>query len=214
MAEGGALLRSYGAERLHRGFESLLLRSEGCRSGRTGRSRKPLGVQAPRGFKSLPLRFLAEPERAPRKVLVVDDEAPIRLLCRVNFEAHGFEVVEAKDGVEALELAEREQPDLILLGVMMPRLVGWEVLPLLEENPKTRDIPVVFLTARARAVDRLRGLELGALDYLTKPFNPPEVVVYVDRLLDRLDRGEREQILRESLAKVRAVLETSADSDA
>jgi DNA-binding response OmpR family regulator len=147
-------------------------------------------------------------------VLVVDDELPIRLLCRVNLEAHGIQVVEAVDGVDALAAAESEQPDLILLGVMMPRMIGWKVPTLLEENPRTRAIPFVFLTARARAVDRLRGLELGAVDYLTKPFDPTELPLYVERLLDRLERGEREQIRRESLAKVRAVLEAPADSDA
>jgi DNA-binding response OmpR family regulator len=142
--------------------------------------------------------------------LVVDDEAPIRLLCRVNLQAHGFEVVDAKDGVEGLEVAALEQPDLILLGVMMPGLIGWEVAERLEQNPKTRTIPVVFLTARSTPVDRLRGMEVGALDYLTKPFDPAELPFYVERLLDRLALGERDQIRREGLRKIRELLEASA----
>ena len=143
-------------------------------------------------------------------MLVVDDEAPIRLLCRVNLEAHGFEVVEASDGAEGLAVAELEQPDLILLGVMMPRLDGWEVAERLERNRKTRMIPVVFLTARSEPADRLRGMELGALDYVTKPFNPAALPFLVERLLDRLALGEREQIRREGLRKIRELLEASA----
>ena len=140
-------------------------------------------------------------------MLVIDDEAPIRLLRRVILEAHEFEVVEAKDGAEGLELAERERPDLILLGVMMPRMDGWEVAERLHGSPKTRTIPIVFLTAHSRPSDRLRGMELGALDYLTKPFNPPELPFCVERLLGRVALGRREQIRRESLRKIRELLE-------
>jgi DNA-binding response OmpR family regulator len=147
----------------------------------------------------------------PRKVLTVDDELPIRLLCRVNLEAHGFVVVEAVDGIHGLEVAELEQPDLILLGVMMPRLDGWDAAARLKENPRTRDIPIVFLTARATPANRMRGLELGALGYLTKPFDPAALPYYVERLLDRLDRGEHEYIRRESLAEARALLDAESD---
>jgi DNA-binding response OmpR family regulator len=144
-------------------------------------------------------------------VLVIDDEEPIRLLCRVNLEAHDFEVVEAKDGAEGLEVAERERPDLILLGVMMPRLDGWQVAEHLQKNRETRSIPIVFLTARSRPSDRLRGMELGAVDYLTKPFNPAELPVYVERLLGRLALGRGEQIRREGLRKIRELLESRED---
>jgi DNA-binding response OmpR family regulator len=144
-------------------------------------------------------------------VLVVDDEEPIRLLCRVNLEAHDFEVVEAKDGAEGLEVAQRERPDLILLGVMMPRLDGWQVAEHLQKNRGTRSIPIVFLTARSTPSDRLRGMELGAVDYLTKPFNPAELPVYVERLLGRLALGRGEQIRRESLRKIRELLESRED---
>ena len=99
----------------------------------------------------------------------------IRLLCRVNLEAHGFDVIEAADGLAGLEAAERELPDLILLDVMMPGLDGWMVADRLRKIPTTREIPVVFLTPRREYRDQLRGLELGAVDYITVPFNPLEL---------------------------------------
>ena len=90
------------------------------------------------------------------KVLVIDDEAPIRLLCRVNLEAEQIDVLEAEDGPEGLKLAKSERPDVILLDVMMPGLDGWEVLQCLLEDDQTREIPIVFLTARAELRDRAR----------------------------------------------------------
>src|SRR6266571_1586511 len=108
------------------------------------------------------------------KVLVIDDEAPIRLLCRVNLEAEGMNVIEAADGPSGVEKARDEKPDVILLDVMMPGLDGWRVAEELLEDDETSEIPIVFLTARRTKHDRLRGLELGAVDYITKPFNPLE----------------------------------------
>jgi DNA-binding response OmpR family regulator len=140
------------------------------------------------------------------KVLVVDDEAPIRLLCRVNLEAEGMAVVEAEDGTAGLELAREERPDVILLDVMMPGLDGWEVLQRLLEDERTKEIPIVFLTARAELRDRARGLELGGVDYVTKPFNPIELAPLVKDLIDRVGRGEREAIRRERIAELRDLL--------
>jgi DNA-binding response OmpR family regulator len=140
------------------------------------------------------------------KVLVVDDEAPIRLLCRVNLEAEGMEVSEAEDGAEGLELARAEQPDVILLDVMMPGLDGWEVLQRLLDDDRTKEIPIVFLTARAELRDRARGLELGGVDYVTKPFNPVELAPLVKDLIARVGRGEREAIRRERIAELRDLL--------
>src|SRR5881397_3648659 len=127
------------------------------------------------------------------RVLVVDDEAPIRLLCRVNLEAEGMEVLEAPDGPSGLEAARREHPDVVLLDVMMPGLDGWRVAEELLEDPETSSIPIVFLTARAEFRDRARGLDLGGLDYVTKPFNPLELAPLVRDLLGRLQRGERDE---------------------
>ena len=140
------------------------------------------------------------------RVLVIDDEAPIRLLCRVNLEAEGMTVLEARDGASGLEVARRERPDVILLDVMMPRLDGWRVAEELLEDPGTRDIPVVFLTARADLRDRARGMDLGGIDYITKPFNPVELAPVVRDLLDRIEQGDRDELRREKLADLRAVM--------
>jgi two-component system alkaline phosphatase synthesis response regulator PhoP len=141
------------------------------------------------------------------RVLVIDDEAPIRLLCRVNLEAEGLEVVEAPDGPSGLEAAERERPDVILLDVMMPGLDGWSVAEQLLENDGTSGIPIVFLTARADLRDRARGIDLGGLDYITKPFNPVELASVVERVMGAVERGEREQRRSETVAELRALFE-------
>src|SRR6476469_1044347 len=124
------------------------------------------------------------------RVLVIDDEPPIRLLCRVNLEAEGMEVLEAGDGPSGLETARSEQPDVELL-----------------DDERTSAIPIVFLTARAELRDRARGIDLGGVDYVTKPFNPVELAPLVRRLLDRVDRGERDALRREKLTELRAALE-------
>jgi DNA-binding response OmpR family regulator len=137
------------------------------------------------------------------KVLVIDDEAPIRLLCRVNLEAEGMEVIEAADGPSGLESARRAIPDVILLDVMMPGLDGWAVAEELLDDERTGGIPIVFLTARAELRDRARGLDAGGIDYVTKPFNPIELASLVRDLLDRVARGEGEDVRRERLAELR-----------
>jgi len=138
--------------------------------------------------------------------LVIDDEAPIRLLCRVNLEAEGMTVIEAKDGPSGVEKAKREHPDVILLDVMMPGLDGWRVAEELLDDGSTRDIPIVFLTARAEFRDRARGLDIGGIDYITKPFNPVELAPLVRSLLGRLEAGEREDLRREKIADLRALM--------
>lgn len=140
------------------------------------------------------------------KVLVVDDEAPIRLLCRVNLEAERMEVLEAADGESGVEIARTEQPDLVLLDVMMPGMDGWQVAERLFEDEATSQIPLVFLTARAELRDRARGLELGGVDYITKPFNPTELAGVVEGLLERVRRGERDDLRREKIAELRDLL--------
>jgi DNA-binding response OmpR family regulator len=137
---------------------------------------------------------------------VVDDEAPIRLLCRVNLEAEKMEVLEAADGETGLETARLEKPDVVLLDVMMPGMDGWEVAERLLDDDATREIPLVFLTARAELRDRARGLELGGVDYITKPFNPVELASVVEDLLERVRRGERDDLRREKIAELRGLL--------
>ncbi|HSB39692.1 MAG TPA: response regulator [Gaiellaceae bacterium] len=129
-------------------------------------------------------------------MLVVDDEHAIRLLCRVNLAASGIDVLEAEDGRQALELARTERPDLVLLDVMMPDVDGWTVARELAADDQTRDIPVVFLTARAEAADKRMGEQLGGVGYLVKPFDPVSIGDYVDDVLDRIERGERDELRR------------------
>jgi DNA-binding response OmpR family regulator len=141
------------------------------------------------------------------RVLVIDDEAPIRLLCRVNLEAEQMEVLEAADGPSGLETARAEIPDVILLDVMMPGLDGWRVAEELLDDERTQSIPIVFLTARAELRDRARGIDLGGVDYVTKPFNPVELAPLVRSLLARVSAGERDDVRREKLTELRSLLE-------
>jgi DNA-binding response OmpR family regulator len=143
----------------------------------------------------------------PTRVLIIDDEAPIRLLCRVNLEAEGIDVLEADDGPTGLDVATQERPDVILLDVMMPGLDGWRVAEQLIDDPRTRDIPIIFLTARAEFRDRARGLDIGGVDYVTKPFNPVDLADLVRNLLGRIERGDREALRREKLADLRALMD-------
>jgi DNA-binding response OmpR family regulator len=141
------------------------------------------------------------------KALVIDDEAPIRLLCRVNLEAEGMDVIEAGDGESGLELARSERPDVVLLDVMMPVLDGWQVAERLITDERTKDIPIIFLTARAELRDRERGLEAGGIAYVTKPFNPLELAVLVEDLVGRVARGEAYAVRQEKIAALRALIE-------
>jgi two-component system alkaline phosphatase synthesis response regulator PhoP len=143
------------------------------------------------------------------KTLIVDDEAPIRLLCKVNLEAEGIEVLEAGDGVAGLEVARTQKPDAILLDVMMPGLDGWSVAEQLLADESTSAIPIIFLTARADLRDRVRGMDAGGLDYVTKPFNPLELATLVREVVDAVERGEREQLRTERLSELRALFETA-----
>jgi DNA-binding response OmpR family regulator len=142
------------------------------------------------------------------KVLVIDDEAPIRLLCRVNLEAEGMDVIEAADGPTGIDKAREENPDVILLDVMMPVLDGWRVAEQLLEDDRTMGIPIIFLTARAEFRDRARGLDIGGVDYITKPFNPLELAPLVQDLLDRIDRGEIDELRAEKLTELRSLMES------
>jgi two-component system alkaline phosphatase synthesis response regulator PhoP len=140
-------------------------------------------------------------------VLVVDDEAPIRLLCRVNLEAESMRVLEAPDGDTGLEIARSEQPDVVLLDVMMPGRNGWEIAEELLADETTSGIPIVFLTARAEVKDRAKGIDLGGVDYVTKPFNPVELAPLVRDLVQRVESGERDDLRREKFAELRELLD-------
>ena len=142
------------------------------------------------------------------KVLVIDDKAPIRLLCRVNLEAEGMTVIEAGDGRSGVDRARQEGPDVILLDVMLPGLDGWRVAEQLLDDERTASIPIVFLTAKAELRDRARGLDIGGIDYVTKPFNPTELAPLVESLLERIDRGERDELRAEKLSELRVLMES------
>jgi DNA-binding response OmpR family regulator len=146
-------------------------------------------------------------ENSMTRVLVIDDEAPIRLLCRVNLEAEGMKVIEAADGPSGLEQAREHTPDVVLLDVMMPGLDGWRVAEHLLEDERTNEIPIIFLTARAEFRDRARGLDIGGVDYVTKPFNPLELAPLVRELLARIERGERDELRGEKLAELRSLMD-------
>jgi DNA-binding response OmpR family regulator len=122
---------------------------------------------------------------APATVLVVDDDPVILKLLEVNFEMEGFEVVRASDGAEGLERARAVHPDIVVLDVMMPRMTGYEVAKALREDEDTAHIPIIFVTARAQSSDVERGMELGVDDYVTKPFDPLDLIARVNVLLAR-----------------------------
>ncbi len=113
------------------------------------------------------------------KILVVDDDPLVTGLVKINLELGGFEVEEAWGGEEALQIIEERVPDLVLLDVMMPELDGWDLLRMLRSNPTTKDLPVVLLTAKVQERDVAKGWQMGADGYISKPFNPLEMV---DRL--------------------------------
>lgn len=120
-------------------------------------------------------------------ILVVDDEPNIVQLARLYLEREGFRVKAAADGLSALQAVDREKPALMVLDIMLPELDGWEVCRRLRAAEK--DLPIIMLTARSDDVDKILGLELGADDYLTKPFNPRELVARVKAILRRADRS-------------------------
>jgi DNA-binding response OmpR family regulator len=143
-------------------------------------------------------------ESVSRKtVLVVDDDRPMRALCRANLEEAGLRVLEAAGGEEALESVRAERPDLILLDIMMPGISGWEVTSALLADRSTDQIPIIFISARRELADRVRALELGAHDYVTKPFDPAGLAKTVAKTLAEIDRGERDAALAETLAALR-----------
>ncbi|MCX6361192.1 MAG: response regulator [Armatimonadetes bacterium] len=128
-----------------------------------------------------------------KKILAVDDERAIVRLVQVNLERAGYEVVTAYDGREALEKVASESPDLIVLDVMMPYMDGFEVLETLKKNPETRDTPVIMLTAKAQDADVFRGWQSGVDCYLTKPFNPMELLAFVKRVFKSLEDDTSEK---------------------
>jgi DNA-binding response OmpR family regulator len=130
----------------------------------------------------------AEAARFPRAqplVLVADDDDDIRMLVTFRLERSGYEVVAARDGEQALDLALRHRPELAVLDLMMPKIDGYELTRRLRELDETRAMPVILLTARAQESDVARGFEAGADDYIRKPFSPQELRARVQAILGR-----------------------------
>ena len=135
---------------------------------------------------------------AGETVLVVDDEANIVELARMYLEQEGFRVQSANDGAKALDMISRQPPALMVLDLMLPEVDGWEVCRRVRSGKTAPDLPIVMLTARDEDVDKIVGLELGADDYVTKPFNPRELVARVKAILRRSHRS----VVRESVVHV------------
>ncbi len=146
------------------------------------------------------------------RVLVVDDEAEIRELCRVNLEFEGFDVVEARNGSEAIEMARRVRPDLVFLDLMMPGVDGWDVLHALKTDDDLASIPVILLTAKSGEDDQMRGWQEGILEYVSKPFNPLSLAEWARRAMvprDPVDDQQRRQRVLDQLRLLRELRETS-----
>ena len=131
------------------------------------------------------------------RVLVIDDEPDVLLLCRVNLEIAGHEVLEAPNGEEGLDVARNRAPDVILLDLMLPKKDGLSVLEDLGSDERTRQTPVILLTAKTQVEDRLAGWRAGCTEFVTKPFEPVALAETVDRVAEmsqaeRTDRRERE----------------------
>src|SRR4051794_25354850 len=117
-------------------------------------------------------------------ILLVDDDPVILKLLEVNFEMEGFTVLVARDGQEGIDTARAQRPDVIVSDIMMPNVSGLELVSALKRDPSTRGMPIVLLTAKAQTADVQSGLEAGADDYVTKPFEPLDLVDRVNRLLN------------------------------
>ena len=128
-------------------------------------------------------------------VLIVEDEAALVTMLRYNLESEGYRVSEAVDGEEAILLVIEEPPDLILLDWMLPSLSGIEVCRRIRRNESARDVPIIMLTARGEDSDRVRGLDSGADDYITKPFSPRELMARVRAVLRRSQPSDHERLV-------------------
>jgi two-component system alkaline phosphatase synthesis response regulator PhoP len=149
----------------------------------------------------------AENENNGRKVLVIDDEPGIIEIVEANLEGDGFSVISASNGKEGLEKIKNEKPELVVLDVMMPEMDGWEVLRRVEQDPDTAGLPVIMLTAKAADEDYIHGLEEGAVEYITKPFYPQELVNRIKITLMVLNPRMRDERRRNLITKRKRLME-------
>ena len=122
-----------------------------------------------------------------RKILVVEDEKELAKLITFHITTAGYDVLCANNGIEAIEICETKNPALVVLDIMLPRLDGWQVCRRLRQDPRTRNLPIIILSALSEVKDKLKGFDLGADDYVTKPFSPRELVVRIKRVLSRFE---------------------------
>ena len=140
--------------------------------------------------------------RRPTCVLVADDEPPMRLLYRVNLELGGMTVLEASDGPAALAIAFADRPDVILLDGMLPGLDGWAVAAALLADSRKREIPIIFLSVHAELAHQARAIELGAVAYVAKPFNPVKLPELIESVIAGFGRGRRDARRTDELARI------------
>jgi DNA-binding response OmpR family regulator len=132
-----------------------------------------------------------------KKILVIEDEKDIQELLRLYFKREGYDVQIAKDGETGLRKTSQERFDLVLLDLMLPQLDGLEICRILRSRPQTADLPIIMITAKADEADRIVGLEMGADDYITKPFSPREVLARVKAIFRRLEKTRAKEIKHE-----------------
>lgn len=151
---------------------------------------------------------------AKRKILVVDDDPTMVKLINVNLKLNNYSVVEAVSGEQALEVIQTEPLDLVVLDIMMPGVDGWEVLRRIRSNTETQEMPVILVTAKTQDSDVIRGWELGADEYVIKPFNPLLLVEVIKMVLDRSydERLERRRKQKEKLEVLRSLSRPKTES--
>jgi phosphate regulon transcriptional regulator PhoB len=140
-----------------------------------------------------------------QKILVIEDEPDIRKLVQYNLAQERFRVLEAEDGEQALKILQRDKPHLVILDLMLPGLSGLELCKILRERPETSQLPILMLTAKTGEADRVLGLEMGADDYLAKPFSPREMVARVRAILRRSESastGDLPNVYEKGLLKI------------
>ena len=150
-----------------------------------------------------------------RKILVVDDDTTMVKLINVNLKLNNYAVIEAVSGEQALDIVSKEPLDLVVLDIMMPGVDGWEVLSRIRLDPDTEELPVILVTAKTQDSDVIRGWELGADEYVIKPFNPLLLVEVIKMVLDRSyeDRLERRKKQKEKLEVLRSLSRTRPESN-
>lgn len=135
-----------------------------------------------------------------KKILIVEDEESIRGFLKINLKRNGFEVLETDNGEEGLEIVEREEPDIVILDVMLPGIDGFEVCKRVRE--KQESIGIIMLTAKGQEMDKIMGLEYGADDYMVKPFNPMELLLRIKAILRRIGKDDEKKVLKEGIFTV------------